>query len=170
MDTSIEITNYISKCKDKEEIKHIKDKVLETYLDFIHKLLDTIKVIDVEKYKKITQKYNIPSTTIGVKETFYSDVISAIKELGSYFSSKVNNQISGSTIIDAAMVVNKNVLNLDTKQEEAYRNYLIEINKERQSRMFPKRTIENATTGEVIYQNEENKFDTIYPQSSGKTL
>ena len=170
MDTSIEITNYISKCKDKEEIKHIKDKVLETYLDFIHKLLDTIKVIDVEKYKEITQKYNIPSATIGVKETFYSDVISAIKELGSYFSSKVNNQISGSTIIDAAMVVNKNVLNLDTKQEEEYRNYLIEVNKERQSRMFPKRTIENATTGEVIYQNEENKFDTIYPQSSGKTL
>ena len=68
------------------------------------------------------------------------------------------------------MVVNKNVLNLDIKQEEEYRNYLIEVNKERQSRMFPKRTIENASTGEIAYQNEENKFESIYQQNSGKTL
>lgn len=170
MDTSIGVTNYISKCKDKEEIKHIKDEILETYLNFIHKLLDTIKVIDVEKYNEITQKYNIPSTIIGVEETFYSDVISAIKELGSYFSSKVNNQIPGSTIIEAAMVVNKNVLNLDDKQAEEYKNYLIEVNKERQTRMFPKRIVENASTGEIVYQNEENKFDSVYQQNSGKIL
>jgi hypothetical protein len=43
------------------------------------------------------------------------------------------------------------------------------LNRKRQSLAYPKREIQNATTGEIIYENEENKFDIEgYQQESGK--
>ena len=164
------INKYISDCKNKNEVYDIKNEVVEIYIRILNDILMKVKEIDEEKYKEITSKYEIPKTKFDAKDGFIEEFSQIITELANYIVPMTNKVIPASTIIDAAMVVNKDALNLSDKKAEAYRKYLININHIMQQYFFPQRTIENATTGEVIYQNEENKFDSIYPQNSGKTL
>ena len=81
----------------------------------------------------------------------------------------MNNKVNGKTIIDAAMVINKDIFSLTKEQEDELRTHLIDVNKERQQYYFPKRKIENVRTGEINYENEDNKFDLKeIEQKSGK--
>ena len=89
----------------------------------------------------------------------YNQFVQIISDLGNYIVSKVNNPISGKSIIDAAMVVNTNIFGFNEEQSIEYRSNLIDINKKRQDKYFKKRTIENVMTGEIVYENETNKFD-----------
>lgn len=164
------MNKYIKDCKTRKQVYKAKEEIIDIYVRILNDILNSIKEIDEEKYKEITSKYEIPNSKYDAKAKFTEEFSKIITEIANYVVPMTNKTIPASTIIDAAMVVNKNVLNLNDKQEEEYRNYLIDINQKMQSLAFPKRTIENATTGEVTYQNEENKFDSIYPQISGKTL
>ena len=164
------MNKYISNCKTKKQFYNVREEIIYIYIKILNDILMKVKEIDEEKYKEIMSKYEIPKTEFDAKDGFIEKFPQIITEIANYVVPMTNKIVPASTIIDAAMVVNKDVLNLNDEQEKEYRNYLIDINRRQQSLSFPKRTIENATTGEIIYQNEENKFDTIYPQSSGKTL
>ena len=164
------MNKYISDCKTKKQFYNVREEIIYIYIKILNDILMKVKEIDEEKYKEIMSKYEIPKTEFDAKDGFIEEFPQIITEIANYVVPMTNKIVPASTIIDAAMVVNKDVLNLNDEQEKEYRNYLIDINRRQQSLSFPKRTIENATTGEVIYENEENKFDTIYPQSSGKTL
>ena len=164
------MNKYMSDCKTKKQFYNVREEIIYIYIKILNDILMKVKEIDEEKYKEIMSKYEIPKTEFDAKDGFIEEFPQIITEIANYVVPMTNKVVPANTIIDAAMVVNKDVLNLNDEQEKEYRNYLININRRQQSLSFPKRTIENATTGEVIYQNEENKFDTIYPQSSGKTL
>jgi len=161
---------YITKCKEKKEIYDLDKQISAIFETIITKLIDRIKILDKDKYNEIITKYQLEETHLFMKtENISKKFPNIIEYLGTYIISKVNNPIPGKTIIDAAMVVNKDVLNLTEEEEIAYRNYLIEINRNRQALAFPKREIENMTTGEITYENEFNKFDfDEYQQESEK--
>ena len=164
------MNKYISDCKTKKQVYKAKDEIKDIYASILNNILKALKEIDEEKYEEIMSKYEIPKTKFDAKDGFIEEFSQIITEIANYVVPMTNKIVPASTIIDAAMVVNKDALNLNDKQTMSYRNNLINNSKIMQQYFFPKRSIENATTGEIIYQNEENKFDTIYPQSSGKTL
>ena len=87
-------------------------------------------------------KYEIPKTEFDAKDGFIKEFPQIITEIANYVVPMTNKIVPASTIIDAAMVVNKDVLNLNDEQEKEYRNYLIDINRRQQSLSFPKRNIE----------------------------
>lgn len=156
-----DMNKYLNRCRNKKEVYNAKEKITEIYYRILTDLLEKIKSLNKEKYQEIITKYSIPELESQARkdESFYDTFTKIIEELGKHIVSKVNNPIPGQTIIDAAMVINKDVLNLTEEQEIEFRNHLIQVNKNRQSLAFPKRTIENATTGEITYENESNKFD-----------
>ena len=164
------MNKYISDCKTKKQVYKAKDEIKDIYASILNNILKTLKEIDEEKYEEIMSKYEIPKTKFDAKDGFIEEFPQIITEIANYIVPMTNKIVPANTIIDAAMVVNKDALNLNDEQTMSYRNNLINNSKIMQQYFFPQRTIENATTGEVIYENEENKFDSIYPQSSGKTL
>ena len=90
---------------------------------------------------------------------FIFNIPKILEVLCDYILTKVNKPISGQAIIDAAMVINKDIFNLTEIQEQDMRENLIEINKKRQEICFPSKKIKNDKTGEITYQNIPNKFD-----------
>jgi len=163
-----EVNKYITKIKNKKEVYNIKEEISKIYYEIIESILNIIKELDKETYNEIITKYKIPTSSFDA-EKLYDVYPTIITELGTYLDSKINNPISGKTIIDAAMVINKDIFNFNEEQEREYRNYLTEINARRQVKAFPKREIENAITGEITYENAENKFEIEeYQQESGK--
>lgn len=164
------MNKYISDCKTKKQVYKAKDEIKDIYASILNNILKALKEIDEEKYEEIVSKYEIPKTKFDAKDGFIEEFPQIITEIANYIVPMTNKVVPANTIIDAAMVVNKDALNLNDEQTMSYRNNLINNSKIMQQYFFPKRTIENATTGEVIYENEENKFDSIYPQISGKTL
>lgn len=159
LDEFYEKVNYIinNKINNNYEIHKI-------YKSIIHDILQELKLIDKSMYDKFISKYSQsgenPFLDSNKDITIeYNQFVQIISDLGNYIVSKVNNPISGKSIIDAAMVVNTNIFGFNEEQSIEYRSYLIDINKKRQDKYFKKRTIENVMTGEIVYENETNKFD-----------
>ena len=167
------INNYFKENNKKISAEKIKEDTNIFYKSITKELLNFIKEIDIEKYNELAEKYkeylNITKYDNNYNEVIKKGFSNIIEELGNYFISKMNNKIDGKTIINAAMVLNKDIFNLTQEQEEELRTHLIDINKERQQHYFPKRKIENVRTGEINYENEDNKFDLKeIEQKSGK--
>ena len=116
--------------------------------------------LDKKEYQRICNKFHIATSKSDPQiEKFLDQIPKIFEYLCNYITSKVNKPISGETIIDAAMVINKDIFNLTEQQATEFRNHLIEINKERQLLAFPQITVENHRTGEITYENTQNKFD-----------
>ncbi len=133
------IKKYISDCKNKKEVYDIKNEVVEIYIRILNDILMKVKEIDEEKYKEITSKYEIPKTKFDAKDGLIEEFSQIITELANYIVPMTNKVIPANTIIDAAMVVNKDALNLSDKKAEVYRKYLININHIMQQYFFPQR-------------------------------
>ena len=167
------INNYFKDNNKKVSSEEIKEDNNNFYKHITKDLLNFIKEIDIEKYNELINKYkeyiNITKYDKNYNEIIKKSFSNIIEELGDYFVSKMNNKVNGKTIIDAAMVINKDIFNLTKEQEYELRTHLIDVNKERQQHYFPKRKIENVRTGEINYENEDNKFDLKeIEQKSGK--
>ena len=167
------INNYFKDNNKKVSSEEIKEDTNNFYKHITKDLLNFIKEIDIEKYNELINKYkeyiNITKYDKNYNEIIKKSFSNIIEELGDYFVSKMNNKVNGKTIIDAAMVINKDIFSLTKEQEDELRTHLIDVNKERQQYYFPKRKIENVRTGEINYENEDNKFDLKeIEQKSGK--
>lgn len=145
---------------NKDKTIDYKSEITSIYIDIIRTSLNTIKKLDNEEYKKINEKFYISNSIYDSKiDEFMKQVPETIEYLASYITSKVNKPINGKTIIDAAMVINQDVFNFTEEQANEYRNHLIEINKKKYEKAFPQVTVENHKTGEITYENTQNKFD-----------
>lgn len=168
LDRSVErsITKRIKKNKNITKDDY-RTEIYRIYLEKIRRILDIIKKLDIEKYQEITNKYNIPIylSNNNLKE-FAFLMPEILDELCDYILSKVNKPISGQTIIDAAMVINKDIFNLTEQQTQELRKNLINTNNKRQNINFPTIKIKNQTTGEVTYQAPPNKFNITEQKSN----
>ena len=170
------INHYFANNKTKTPSEEIKIDISEFYQSICEQLLNFIKEIDIEKYAEIAteykefikiSKYDYDKDFCEIVNKYFPTII---KELGNYFVTKMNNKVDGEKIINAAMLINKDIFNLNEEQEEEFKNHLIEVNKNRQELYFPKREIKNIRTGEIVYENDKNKFDIENnEQKSGKT-
>lgn len=156
---NLKINNYYKKCKETNEKPDLKEEINNIYLTILDKILKNLENIDIDKFNEINKKYTIPKSNFAIRMIdFNSLFIKLIEDIGHHITNKVNNPVSGESIIDAAMVINKDIFNFTEEQEKEYKDYLIDINIKRQEKAFPKTTIEKKSTDEVIYENEENKF------------
>lgn len=152
----------LSKSKRTPDSFYYKKTVYTSYLSTINDILNVIKVLDNKKYQEIVNKFYIPNKISNLDNKlheFIFNIPKILEVLCDYILTKVNKPISGQAIIDAAMVINKDIFNLTEIQEQDMRENLIEINKKRQEICFPSKKIKNDKTGEITYQNIPNKFD-----------
>lgn len=87
------------------------------------------------------------------------DVSDLIYDLGEYIVSHVNKEISGSTIIEAVSNVYKEAYGFDEEEMKVILPKIIEENKNRQEKVFPKRYRIDEFGNKEVIMNENNKFD-----------
>ena len=88
--------------------------------------------------------------------------------MGQYIVSRVNNEINGFTIIEAVENVYKKCYGYTEEMWDKERREILEINKKKQERSFPKRYKIDEYGNREIIMNEKNKFDIT--ESENKTL
>lgn len=134
-----------------EEIE--KENLNERIKDLIN---DQIKPLDPNYIEQLKNKYSFINKYKWPKN---QDITDLIYDLGEYIVNHVNKEIKGETIIEAVGNVYQKVYGYKEEEWENKKEQLIEENKERQSKSFPKRYRTNDNGFEEVIMNEKNKFE-----------
>lgn len=136
-----------------------KPELTET--KFIIDLLKRIKKFDNSLYENVINKHNISNFSIKNSRTVIFDkqkIQEILYDIGTYIIEMTNKEITGTQVIDCVSYLYKNVYKYSEEEFTEKIQKTIHYNKIAQSAFFPKRTIEKSN-GEIIYLNEDNKFD-----------
>ena len=144
---------YDSCCYNKNKMSSIP---LETNKKLLTSLIDSIKLIDPEKYDYFFNKYKELQEYRFIPSTEYMQHF--LLDFGEYLLSKVNKTVTGEQF-KAAITEVYRASGLEGEELEMKVNEVIEYNRERQQKAFPTRysVLDDGTKIPVL--NEVNKFD-----------
>ena len=144
--------NFIISREDNDKtIDHFIRDLIKEYLEKLDsKYINKLK----EKYQYI-DSYSWPE-----------DINDLIYEVGEYVVNHVNKEISGQTIVEAVSNVYKNAYGYSEEECNIKIQEMINQNKTKYEKAFPKRyKINNDGTKEII-MNEQNKFEIDYEEKA----
>ena len=137
-----------------------KINFIQTRKDFFNlrytfkQIIKIVSTLDPEYVRILENKYPFI-----LQLKWPADFTSLINEIGEYLISRVNKEISGTTIMEAVSNVYRNAYGYTLEECEIKMQDIIEKNKQRQAIFFPKRfKISEDGTKEIV-MNEKNKFE-----------
>lgn len=119
-------------------------------------LLRRIENLDLEFIKDLKEKYKY---LLNGKWDWPKDNGDLIYDLGNYIVNHVNNEISGTTIMSAVENIYRQIYVMSEEELQLEMNKVIEQNKIRQEKVFPKFYKINEDGSKELIVNLENKFD-----------
>ncbi len=138
-------------------VDSIRNSWNSAVIDFMGKMIDSIKNLDEEKYEELITKYGNPSSA---KFNFEMEMFrDFMLDIGEYIVSRVNKEIPGETIIEALREMYLRTQDLSFEELDAKMEDIVEYNRKRHEVCFPTRykVLEDGTKIPIL--NEHNKFD-----------
>lgn len=131
-------------------------------------IMTELKNIDTQEYKKISELYSnrleelyydAKMDYIEQKKEYIELFNSFIEYVGNYIVGKVNNPISGETLISGIRKLYNDFYGISAEEVEKRLSETIEYNKEKYNDAFPNKK-ERLIDGTIVdYEINENKFD-----------
>ena len=135
------------------------DKTIDNFIkDLIKKYLEKL---DNNYINKLKEKYQYIDSY-----SWPEDINDLIYEVGEYVVNHVNKEISGQTIVEAVSNVYKNAYGYSEEECNIKIQEMINQNKNRYERSFPKRYKINSDGTKEVIMNEQNKFDIDYVEKT----